>query len=143
MAENTRRVSVDEQGNITGGLKPMPEGTARVKTPEDLAAEAANRADLDAMAKKQADASYQQRLNAYKRGDARAAGFGFKAKPEDEKAADDANGLSRSQRDKNMAEQDRLEEVNEPKGFKKGGKVTASSRADGIAQRGKTRGRMC
>jgi len=29
------------------------------------------------------------------------------------------------------------------KGYKKGGKVTASSRADGIAQRGKTRGRMC
>jgi hypothetical protein len=27
--------------------------------------------------------------------------------------------------------------------FKKGGKVTASSRADGIAQRGKTRGKMC
>jgi hypothetical protein len=28
-------------------------------------------------------------------------------------------------------------------GFKKGGKVSASSRADGIAQRGKTRGRIC
>lgn len=27
--------------------------------------------------------------------------------------------------------------------FKKGGKVSASSRADGIAQRGKTRGKMC
>ena len=27
--------------------------------------------------------------------------------------------------------------------YKKGGKVTASSRADGIAQRGKTRGKMC
>jgi hypothetical protein len=27
--------------------------------------------------------------------------------------------------------------------FKKGGKVSASSRADGIAQRGKTKGRMC
>jgi hypothetical protein len=27
-------------------------------------------------------------------------------------------------------------------GFKKGGKVTASSRADGIAKRGKTRGRI-
>jgi hypothetical protein len=29
------------------------------------------------------------------------------------------------------------------KGYKKGGKVTASTRADGIAQRGKTRGKMC
>ena len=29
------------------------------------------------------------------------------------------------------------------KSFKSGGKVTASSRADGIAKRGKTRGRMC
>ena len=29
------------------------------------------------------------------------------------------------------------------KGYKKGGKVSASSRADGIAQRGKTRGKMC
>jgi hypothetical protein len=29
------------------------------------------------------------------------------------------------------------------KPFVKGGKVTASSRADGIAQRGKTRGKMC
>ena len=27
--------------------------------------------------------------------------------------------------------------------YKKGGKVTASSRADGVAQRGKTRGKMC
>lgn len=27
--------------------------------------------------------------------------------------------------------------------YKKGGKVSASSRADGIAQRGKTKGRMC
>ncbi len=30
----------------------------------------------------------------------------------------------------------------EPKTFKSGGKVSASSRADGIAQRGKTRGKM-
>jgi hypothetical protein len=30
----------------------------------------------------------------------------------------------------------------EARGMKKGGKVTASSRADGIAQRGKTRGKM-
>ena len=30
----------------------------------------------------------------------------------------------------------------EPKTFKSGGKVTASSRADGIAQRGKTKGRI-
>jgi hypothetical protein len=29
------------------------------------------------------------------------------------------------------------------KGYKKGGKVTASTRADGIAQRGKTKGRIC
>jgi len=29
------------------------------------------------------------------------------------------------------------------KGYKKGGKVTASTRADGIAQRGKTRGKIC
>jgi hypothetical protein len=28
-------------------------------------------------------------------------------------------------------------------GYKKGGKVSASNRADGIAQRGKTKGRMC
>jgi hypothetical protein len=30
----------------------------------------------------------------------------------------------------------------EPKTFKSGGKVSASSRADGIAQRGKTKGRI-
>ena len=30
-----------------------------------------------------------------------------------------------------------------PNEFKKGGKVSASRRADGIAQRGKTKGRMC
>jgi hypothetical protein len=29
------------------------------------------------------------------------------------------------------------------KEYKKGGKVSASSRADGVAQRGKTKGRMC
>jgi hypothetical protein len=29
-----------------------------------------------------------------------------------------------------------------PKTFKRGGKVSASSRGDGIAQRGKTRGKM-
>jgi hypothetical protein len=34
------------------------------------------------------------------------------------------------------------EERREARGMKKGGKVSASSRADGIAQRGKTKGRM-
>jgi hypothetical protein len=34
------------------------------------------------------------------------------------------------------------EERRESRGMKKGGKVSASSRADGIAQRGKTRGKL-
>tara|TARA_R110000868_G_scaffold180071_1_gene420566 strand:+ start:46 stop:444 length:399 start_codon:yes stop_codon:yes gene_type:complete len=34
-------------------------------------------------------------------------------------------------------------EAKEKFGMKKGGSVSASSRADGIAQRGKTRGKMC
>jgi hypothetical protein len=36
-----------------------------------------------------------------------------------------------------------LGKVHEDRGLKKGGKVSASKRADGIAQRGKTKGRMC
>ena len=36
-----------------------------------------------------------------------------------------------------------LSEQDEQKNMKKGGKVSASSRADGIAQRGKTKGKMC
>jgi hypothetical protein len=36
-----------------------------------------------------------------------------------------------------------LSEQDEQKSMKKGGKVSASSRADGIAQKGKTKGRIC
>ena len=167
MAENTRRVTIDEQGKVTGGFKPMPEGTARVKTPEDLAAEAANRADIKAAEDRRYERQYQSALGSYKAG--RNAGFGFKPKPEDAKEAMDLRGASVGQRDKFLGDYERFEEVNDPKGFKKGGKVkakymsfsktgkpagmksvtkmasggSASSRADGIAQRGKTKGRMC
>ena len=167
MAENTRRVSVDEQGNITGGLKPMPEGTARVKTPEDLAAEAANRADIKAAEDRRYERQYQSALESYKAG--RNAGFGFKPKPEDVKEAMDLRGAASGRRDKFLGDSERFDEANEPKGMKKGGKVkakymsfsktgkpagmksvtkmasggSASKRGDGIAQRGKTKGRMC
>lgn len=39
--------------------------------------------------------------------------------------------------------EDRLKRDKEQYGFSKGGSVNASKRADGIAQRGKTRGKMC
>jgi len=142
MAENTRRVTIDEQGKVTGGFKPMPEGTARVKTPEDLAAEATNRADIKAAEDRRYERQYQSALESYKAG--RNAGFGFKPKPEDAKEAMDLRGAASGRRDKFLGDQKRLEEVNDPKGFKKGGKVSsASSRGDGIAKRGKTKGRMC
>lgn len=38
---------------------------------------------------------------------------------------------------------DPMDQARRSMGFKKGGKVSASSRADGIAQRGKTRGKIC
>ena len=45
---------------------------------------------------------------------------------------------------KKIPKVDRAPRVNEMGDtYKKGGKVSASSRADGIAQRGKTRGKMC
>jgi hypothetical protein len=141
MAENTRRVSVNAEGNVTGGLKPMPEGTARVKTKEDLEAMARNQADLDAAAARRADRQYQSALESYKAG--RNAGFGFKPKPEDAKEAMDLRGAASGRRDKFLGDSERFDEANEPKGMKKGGKViSASRRADGIAKRGKTKGRI-
>ena len=147
MAENTRRVTIDEQGKVTGGFKPMPEGSAPKRTAEELEEAAKLRAEMQAERqaneKYQAEKGYKQSLESYKRGDARGAGFGFKPKLEDAKEADAAFGSSRSQRSRSIADQDRFEEVNDPKGFKKGGKVSsASKRGDGIAQRGKTKGRM-
>jgi hypothetical protein len=45
---------------------------------------------------------------------------------------------------KNQAQQEEgYQKLSEGMGKKKGGTVSASSRADGIAQRGKTRGKMC
>jgi hypothetical protein len=180
MAENSRRVSVDKYGNTVGGLKPRPDGERRAKTAEELAEEAKNRADNEAAEKIEGRRQYQQGLAAYKRGDAKGAGFGFTPKPEDAKEANDANGLARGQRNKDIGDYDRFQEANRPQGktgafpaemdtpgynvikprkaswdsstgewkmpegMKKGGKVSsASSRGDGIAKRGKTKGRMC
>ena len=187
MTENSRRVNIDAEGKVTGGLKPMPEGSAPKRTAEELEEIAKMRAEMQAerqaSERLQAEKGYKQSLAAYKRGDARGAGFGFKPKPEDAQEADASFGSSRSQRDKNIADQDRFEDANRPQGrtgafpaeletpgynvikpkkaswdsstgewkmpegMKKGGKVkskpTASSRGDGIAQRGKTKGRMC
>jgi hypothetical protein len=177
MAENTRRVTVDKEGKITGGFKPMPEGERRSKTTEELVTEAGLRADYEAGKRQDAEKSYRSGLNLYMRGSNKP--FMFKPKPEDAKEANDARGSSIGQRDKNMGDQERLEDANRPQGktgafpaemdtpgynvikprsaswdsstgewkmpkaMKKGGKVSsASSRADGIAQRGKTRGRM-
>ena len=141
MAENTRRVRPDENGNLVGGLKPMPEETARKKTPEELAIEAANRADIKAAEDRRYERQYQSALESYKAG--RNAGFGFKPKPEDAKEAMDLRGAAIGRRDKFLGDEERFDEANNPKGFKKGGKVSsASKRADGIAQRGKTKGRM-
>jgi hypothetical protein len=181
MAENTRRVTPDEQGNLVGGFKPMPEGQRRAKTTEELITEAELRAEYEAGKRQEAEKSYRSGLNSYMRGSNRP--FMFKPRPEDAKEANDARGSSIGQRDKNMGDQERLEDANRPQGktgafpaeletpgynvikprkaswdsstgewkmpegMKKGGKVksktTASSRGDGIAQRGKTKGRMC
>ena len=181
MAENSRRVTPDAQGNLVGGFKPMPEGQRRSKTTEELITEAELRAEYEAGKRQEAEKSYRSGLNSYMRGSNKP--FMFKPKPEDAKEADAAFGSSRSQRDKSIADQDRFEDANRPQGktgafpaeletpgynvikpkkaswdsstgewkmpegMKKGGKVkskpTASSRGDGIAQRGKTKGRMC
>ena len=181
MAENTRRVRPDAQGNLVGGFKPMPEGERRSKTTEELITEAELRAEYEAGKRQDAEKSYRSGLNSYMRGSNRP--YMFKPRPEDAKEANDARGSSIGQRDKNMGDQERLEDANRPQGktgafpaemstpgynvikprkaswdsstgewkmpegMKKGGKVkaqpTASSRGDGIAKRGKTRGRMC
>ena len=177
MAENTRRVTVDEQGKVTGGLKPMPEGERRSRTTEELVTEAGLRADYEAGKRQDAEKSYRSGLNLYMRGSNKP--FMFKPKPEDAKEANDARGSSIGQRDKNMGDQEKLEDANRPQGktgafpaemdtpgynvikprsaswdsstgewkmpkaMKKGGKVSASRRADGMAQRGKSKGRMC
>ena len=90
-----------------------------------------------------------------------------KVKQENEKAKADAHKMAEAQRAKAEAERprtyaERLQDMGrlpkpsgggggsggiksmkyEPKTFKSGGKVSASSRADGIAQRGKTKGRI-
>ena len=187
MAENSRRVNIDAEGKVTGGLKPMPEGSAPKRTAEELEEIAKMRAEMQAerqaSERLQAEKGYKQSLAAYKRGDARGAGFAFKPKPEDAQEANDAFGSARGQRNKDIGDYDRFQEDNRPQGktgafpaemdtpgynvikprkaswdsstgewkmpegMKKGGKVkskpTASSRGDGIAQRGKTKGRMC
>jgi len=141
MAENTRRVTMDEQGKVTGGFKPMPEGERRAKTTEELITQAELRAEYEARKRQDAEKSYKSGLNLYMRGSNKP--FMFKPRPEDAQEANDARGSSIGGRDKFLGDQERLEEVNDPKGFKKGGKVSsASKRADGIAQRGKTKGRM-
>ena len=54
------------------------------------------------------------------------------------------SALSRFISNFSKGREDRLKRDKEMYGFAKGGKVSsASSRADGIAQRGKTRGKMC
>ena len=143
MAEvNARRVTFDKQGKITRGFKPMPEGSAPKRTPEELAEREKLRAEMkaerDELEKMQAEENYQQGLKAYRRGDARAQGFGFKPRAEDldpgmPKPAVTANPEIPAK------ETDSL--VITPKGMKKGGNVSASKRGDGIAQRGKTKGR--
>jgi hypothetical protein len=88
-----------------------------------------------------------------------------KVKQNNEKAKADAHKMAVEQREKVKAESprtytERLQDMGrlpsggggggggiksmkyEPKTFKSGGKVSASSRADGIAQRGKTKGRI-
>ena len=180
MAENTRRVTPDAQGNLVGGLKPMPEGERRAKTTEELITEAELRAEYEAGKRQEAEKSYRSGLNSYMRGSNKP--FMFKPKPEDAKEANDARGSSIGRRDKLMGDEDRFEDANRPQGkmgafpaeletpgynvikpraaqwdsstgewkmperrMAKGGKVqssSASKRADGIAQRGKTKGRM-
>ena len=67
---------------------------------------------------------------------ARQAAAGNRYKPEFEEALD-------SSKAKRAGREAAAEERREARGMKKGGKVSsASARADGIAQRGKTRGRM-
>jgi hypothetical protein len=88
-----------------------------------------------------------------------------KVKQENERAKAEAHKMAEEQRAKVKAESprtyaERLQDMGrlptggggggggiksmkyEPKTFKSGGKVSASSRADGIAQRGKTKGRI-
>jgi hypothetical protein len=77
---------------------------------------------------------YQHRLSQFKIA-GRGAGFNFKPRAEDAESATAAREAYLKQRDK---ERSNLENNEQPK--KKGGFISsASKRADGIAQRGKTR----
>ena len=59
-----------------------------------------------------------------------------------QKARAEKKGVTVDQMRKNMSDEfDKRVKAGDL--YKKGGKVSASSRADGIAQRGKTKGRMC
>ena len=102
MAENTRRVRPDAQGNLVGGLKPMPEGERRSKTTEELITEAELRAEYEAGKRQDAEKSYRSGLNSYMRGSNKP--FMFKPKPEDAKEANDARGSSIGRRDKLMGD---------------------------------------
>jgi hypothetical protein len=53
---------------------------------------------------------------------------------------DSRNRIADMENDQAMRE---IDAEKETKKYAKGGSVSASSRADGIAQRGKTKGRMC
>jgi len=59
-------------------------------------------------------------------------------------AEKDKEKQERMRQEREAEEAQAMQDAQAKKGMKKGGKVsTASSRADGIAQRGKTRGKVC
>jgi hypothetical protein len=78
---------------------------------------------------------YQRRLIEFKQA-GRGAGFGFKPRTEDTEAALAA-------RDAYLKKREQEDAASNVQSRKKGGIVSASKRADGIAQRGKTRGKIC
>jgi len=60
------------------------------------------------------------------------------------KALDESDSeMSRESRRGDTKPTSTMQKIRSAIGMKKGGKVSASSRADGIAQKGKTKGRMC
>jgi hypothetical protein len=66
------------------------------------------------------------------------------SKGREARSADLSRSIEAEQKAIDMGQRDyQYDPEKSGKPFAKGGKVSASSRADGIAQRGKTRGKMC
>lgn len=145
MAKNDPKRGLDEQlleggggGGGIGGTKwsSMPSFKGNASLMDDIKKINRDTSNLKGSAKKSVEDAQDR---AAKRTAIRAAGAGATAAAINAATSDDSPEVNE---DNSSPSTSGMGSILSGKGMKKGG-MTASSRADGIAQRGKTKGRMC